>query len=106
MNTAHQLSRRLVIALVSTWMVISLYAAASVPKFWSGGCIFTLGLGYAFYYAWSRIIHGTGQAGIVIIEPASPAHSKLCADLGMLFVAVISLMVLLGHDDLISWARS
>ena len=94
-------SHRLAFGLLTAWLAVNLYSAVLVPSFWSGGCLFAIGLAYSSYYAWSRVIRGSGQAGIVLIERQSPTYAKVCADLAMLFMAAISLLVLLGQDHML-----
>jgi hypothetical protein len=91
----------LVAGLIFCWLTVIVYSALQVPEFWSGAFFFAIGLAYAFYYAWSRAVRGSGQAGIVVIERDSPFFAKICADLAMLLVATLSLSALLGLDALL-----
>ena len=103
MTLGQRRNRQLIIGLTLSWLLITLYSALFVPEFWSAACFFTISLGYSFYYAWSRISRGSGQAGIVIIDRDSPTYAKWSADLAMLLIAAVSLLVLLGHNDLVLW---
>ena len=99
-------NRPLIVGLVATWLFISFYSAVYVPKFWSGAAsLWTIGLGYSFYYAWSRISRGSGQAGIVIVDDASPTYAKAAADISMALVGILSTLVLVGLDDILPLSK-
>ena len=101
MDLDQRRNRQLIVGLTASWLLITTYSALLVPEFWYAACIFTISLAYSFYYAWSRVSRGSGQAGIVVIKRDSTTLAKWSADLAMLFTAVVSLLALLGHNDLL-----
>ena len=87
--------------LIGGWLAVNIASAAFQTDFWSRRCVMSVLLAYAFYYAWSRACRGAGQAGIVIINQASPRYAKIAADLAMMLLATVSVLVLLNLDDVL-----